>query len=182
VTGRGRRLALRAGVLVVLLGATRDGLASPSPTPEPTPPFGRVVYRIAKAASFESLGVMMIACRHRDPVPRRFAVEFWTDQGRRVQSFGQWSTGPVPAGKKVVFVGDGMHFANRPDVLDFQLGHFSIGAGWIASDARVVHCIGKIRMDGGVRQPSYREEIGLVRAGEPLPDLARSWGGPPTRR
>jgi hypothetical protein len=66
-------------------------------------------------------------------------------------------------------------------VTDVQLGHLGIGTGRIVSDARVVHCIGKIRMDGGVRMPSYRDEIGVVREGEPLPDLGRNWGGPPPR-
>src|SRR5204862_8170384 len=51
--------------------------ATPSPVPEPPPPFGHVVYRAARVAGFESLGITMIACRHRDPVPRRFAVQFF---------------------------------------------------------------------------------------------------------
>ena len=48
----------------------------------------RVIYRAAKVAGFESLGVTMIACRHRDPVPRRFAVQFFDRAGRQVSTFG----------------------------------------------------------------------------------------------
>jgi hypothetical protein len=36
-----------------------------------------------------------------------------------------------------------------------------------------------MRMDGGLTLPSYREEIGLVRAGEPLPELPRYWKAAP---
>ena len=43
----------------------------------------------------------------------------------------------------------------------------------------IVHCVGKIRMDGGARSPSYRDEIGFVRAGQPLPVLADGWSAPP---
>lgn len=146
-----------------------------TPRPEPSPSFGRVVYRAARVAGFESLGITMIACRHRDAVPRRFAVQFFEPDGRPASMLGETDTPPVPAGTKVVFVTDGMPFANRPDVRNVRLGHLSIGTARVVSDARVVHCIGKMRMDGGRNAPSYRDEIGLVRDGRPLPELSRIW-------
>jgi hypothetical protein len=172
-----RGLGWLAFLTLVVAGASPVA-ATPTPLPEPTVPFGRVIYRAAKVAGFESLGVTMIACRHRDPVPRRFAVHFFDRAGRQVSSFGvPWSP-PTPAGKKVVFVTDGMHF-HGDDILDIRLGHLAIGTARVVSDAEIVHCVGKIRMDGGARSPSSRDEIGLVRAGEPLPELGDGWGPPP---
>ena len=142
--------------------------------PEIAPPFGRVVYRAAKVASLESLAVTMIACRHRDPVPRRFGVQFFDRLGRMIGSADDPISPPVPAGKKVVFVTDGMYFKNR-GVLNIRLGHLSIGAARVVSDASILHCVGKMRMDAGLRDPSYRDEIGLVREGEPLPVLPERW-------
>jgi hypothetical protein len=177
------RTVTRALVAVVLLSIPPAALAGdatpPSPRPEPAVPFGRVIYRAARVAGFESLGITMIACRHRDPVPRRFAVQFFDRAGQLMQTFGNIAASPpTPAGKKVVFVTDGMPFAAR-DVLNLRLGHLSIGTARVVSDAVVVRCIGKMRMDGGVGSPSYRDEIGLVRAGAPLPALPATWGGPP---
>ena len=167
----------------VLAAIATVAAAPPTPLPEPSLPFGRVVYRAAKAASFESLGVMMIACKHRDPIARTFAVQFFDRAGRPIPAFGPPHSPPTPAGKKVVFVTDGLHFANRADVLNLSVGHLAIGTARVVSNARIVRCIGKIRMDGGERRPSHREEIGLVREGEPLPDLGTTWGSPaPPRR
>ena len=155
---------------------------SPSRVPEPAVPFGRVVYRAARAAGFESLGITMIACRHRDPVPRRFAVQFFDRGGRVVSTFGNIAASPpTPAGKKVVFVTDGLPFVGR-DVLNIRLGHLGTGTARVVSDAVIVHCIGKMRMDAGPRHPSYRDEIGLVRDGMPLPVLSNVWRQSPYAR
>src|SRR5262249_11496735 len=81
---------------------------------------------------------------------------------------------PTPAGKKVLFVTDGLPFAGR-DVLNLRLAHLALGTARVVSDARVLRCIGKMRMDGGARTPSYRDEIGLVRDGMPLPKLLDVW-------
>ncbi|MEB2284286.1 MAG: hypothetical protein OZ922_06390 [Myxococcales bacterium] len=148
-------------------------------TPGQSPPFGRVIYHAARVASFGELGVTMIACRHRDPVPRRFAVEFSGPEGQAVSSFGIVRSPPIPAGKKVLFVTDGTFFVGRDDVLNVRLGHLALGTARVISDARIVHCVGKMRMDPGARTSSYRDEIGLVRAGEPLPKLPRTWKAAP---
>lgn len=172
-------MMMRGARLVVLtLVAATTTAAAPTSIPEPAVPFGRVIYRAAKTAGFESLGVTMIACRHRDPVPRRFAVQFFDRAGRQVSSFGAVASPPVSAGKKVVFVTDGMHFPGD-DVLNLRLGHLPIGTARVVSDAVIVHCIGKIRMDPGEHSPSYRDEIGFVRAGEPLPVVSDRWSAPP---
>lgn len=163
------------------LGTVTTGRAAPTPSAEPSPPFGRVIYRAAKVAVLESTGVTMIACRHRDPVPRTFAVQFFDDAGRPRQAFAGWRSPPTPAGRKVTFVTDMLHFANRPDLLNVRVGHLSVGTARVVSDARVVRCIGKMRMDGGAHMASYRAEIGLVRAGEPLPVMSRIWDAPPRR-
>ncbi|MCC6765725.1 MAG: hypothetical protein IT293_13790 [Deltaproteobacteria bacterium] len=159
--------------------------ARPSPLPEPAPAFGRVIYRAARVGGFEQTGVTMIACRHRDPERRRFAVQFFDRTGRVVSSFGATTSPPTPAGKKVLFVTDGVPFTRRGDVLNVRLGHLALGTARVVSDARVVHCVGKMRMDGGLRLPSYRDEIGLVRAGTLLPALPATWKpspyGPPRR-
>lgn len=166
-------------MLAMLTGVATAAGAQPTPLPEPSLPFGRVIYRAAKVASFESLGVTMIACKHRDPIARTFAVHFFDRAGRLISALGVMHSPPTPAGKKVLFVTDGLHFADRDDVLNIQLGHLAVGTVRIVSNAKVVRCIGKLRMDGGARQPSYREEIGLVREGQPLPDLGNTWGRPP---
>jgi hypothetical protein len=165
------------GLLTLVVSSV--GSATPTPVPEPAVPFGRVIYRAAKVAGFESLGVTMIACRHRDPVARRFAVQFFDRAGRQVSTFGNIPASPAaPAGKKVVFVTDGEHFEGD-DVLNLRLGHLSIGTARVVSDAEVVHCVGKIRMDAGAQSPSYRDEIGFVRDGQPLPVLGDRWSAPP---
>lgn len=158
------------------LAATPAATATitPTPMPEPTPPFGRVVYRAARVASFESLGVTMIACRHRDPEPRQFQLQFFTPLGSPV-SMGNRRASTVPAGKKVLFVTDSLHFARRPDVTNLSLGHLPNGTARVISDATTLRCIGKMRFDGGARLQSWRDEIGLVRAGMPLPVLDRYW-------
>ncbi len=173
------RLGL-GGVLAVVassvLAATPLPTPHPTPVPEPTVPFGRVVYRAARVAGFESLGVTMIACRHRDPEPRRFTVQFFDPLGRPISMFGVGRvTSPLPAGKKVVFVTDGMPFARRADVTNVGLGHLPMGTARVVSDATIVHCIGKLRLDAGARSPSWRDEIGLVRAGMPFPSLPPQW-------
>jgi hypothetical protein len=160
------------------IAATPSPTPHATPVPEPSPSFGRVVYRAARIAGFESLGVTMIACRHRDAVPRRFAVQFFDALGRPVSTFGTAVSPPTVAGKKVQFVTDGQPFTNRSDVTNVRLGHLGMGTARVVSDAVVLHCIGKIRMDGGLGVPSYRDEIGLVRAGEPLPALPQVWQRP----
>jgi hypothetical protein len=182
VNGRGRNGARIASAAVacfvaVVGSAARAGVASPAP--EPSPPFGRVIYRAAKVAALESTGVAMIACRHRDPTPRRFAVQFFDDAGRVQQTFGVWKSSPLPAGRKVTFITDGLFFKNRPaDFLNVRLGHLAIGTARVISDARVVRCIGKMRMDPGFHAASHRDEIGLVREGAPLPVMSRIWDAP----
>jgi hypothetical protein len=171
-TPRGERRPL---VLAALLVWATTTAATPSPIPEPPVPFGRVVYRAARVAGFEGLGVTVIACRHRDPEPRRFAVQFFDRAGKPVSTFGNIAASPpIPAGKKVVFVTDIMPFVGR-DVLNVRLGHLAIGTARVVSDARIVHCVGKLHMDPGPRSPSYRDEIGLVREGTPLPTLSSIW-------
>lgn len=164
-------------VLALFVGTDAAHAADPTPVAtEPPAPFGRVVYRAARIAGLESLAITMIACKHRDAVPRRFAVQFFDATGRLVSQFGNIpASPPTPAGKKVAFVTDGMPFTNRPDLLNLRLGHLPRGTARVISDATVVRCIGRMRMDGGTRLPSYREEIGLVRAGQPLPELPKYW-------
>lgn len=167
-------------VLAVLLMARASSAAvTPTPIAEPAVPFGRVIYRAARIGGLESLGITMIACRHRDPVPRRFAVQFFDPRGGLLSTFGDIpASPPTPAGKKLVFVTDGMPFEGD-DVLNLRLGHVPRGTARVISDATVVRCIGKMRMDGGARLPSYRDEIGLVREGQPLPELPRFWKAAP---
>jgi hypothetical protein len=153
---------------------TATATVVPTPIPEPSPPFGRVVYRAARVASFESLGVTMIACRQRDPEPRQLAVQFFDPLGRPI-SMGNRRPVTLAPGKKVVFVTDGMHFERRPDVTNLALAHLSRGTARIVSDATVVRCIGKVRFDAGGRLPSWRDEVGLVREGVPLPTMPQYW-------
>lgn len=170
------RTAGSVALVLVLLAGARASFADPTPAAtEPPVPFGRVVYRAARVAGLESTGITMIACKHRDAVPRRFAVQFFDPSGRQVSQFGNIPASPAPAGKKVTFVTDGMWFKNRPDVSNLRLGHLQRGTARVISDATVVRCIGRMRMDGGLGSPSYRDEIGLVRAGQPLPDLPKYW-------
>jgi hypothetical protein len=176
-----RILRCVALVVALLVATNAAGAADPAPAAtEQPPPFGRVIYRAARIAGLESLGITMISCKHRDAVPRRFAVQFFDPNGRVVSQFGNIpASPPTPAGKKVAFVTDGMPFENRPDLLNLRLGHLQHGTARVISDATVVRCIGRMRMDGGLTLPSYREEIGLVRAGEPLPELPRYWKAAP---
>ena len=177
------RIVCCLALLVATLLVRANVACAADPTPaatEPPPPFGRVIYRAARIAGLESLGITMIACKHRDAVPRRFAVQFFDPSGRLVSQFGNISASPpTPAGKKVAFVTDGMPFEDRPDVLNLRLGHLQRGTARVISDATVVRCIGRMRMDGGAHLSSYREDIGLVRAGEPLPELPRYWRAAP---
>jgi len=83
--------------------------------------------------------------------------------------------------RAVVFVTDGLPFVGR-DVLNIRLGHLGTGTARVVSDAVIVHCIGKMRMDGGPGSPSYRDEIGLVRDGMPLPVLSNVWRQSPYAR
>ena len=136
---------------------------------EPAPPFGAVIYRAGKVASFESLGVVVIACRHRDPVPRSFAVEFFDRSGKRVSVFGPHRVDGVPAGKKIVFVSEATYFRNR-DVINVRVGHFGPGSARVISDARIVRCLGKMRFDPGALHPTYWRGMGLVREGMPMPE------------
>ena len=140
-------------------------VVAPTPIPEPSPAFGRVVYRASKAASFESLGVSMIACRHRDPAPRTLGVEFYDRLGKKVSLFGPNVIPNWPAGKKIVFVSDPTYFKNRVDVIDVRVGHLADGTARIISDARVIHCLGKIRFDPGAFAKSYSRSLGLYREG-----------------
>jgi hypothetical protein len=135
---------------------------------EPPVPLGRVIYRATKAASYESLGVTVIACRHFDAGLRTFAVDFFDAQGRKVSMFGPYIAAETPPGKKVVFVTDGRYFKGR-DVFDVRLGHLTGGPARVMSDAERVRCMGKIRFDGGKRLPSRWRGIGFYREGDPIP-------------
>jgi len=130
---------------------------------EPPLPFGAVIYRAGKIASLESLGVTIIACRHRDPTPRNFTIDFFDPTGKQVSAFGPSFAHQVPAGKKIVFVTDGYYFRKR-DVIDVRLAHLTGGTARIVSDARNVRCLGKIRFDGGADSASRMRDIGLFRA------------------
>lgn len=160
-------LSLLAG-LVAASTAARAAEPSPAavatPVPEPSPAVGRVVYRASKVASFESLGVTMIACRHRDPAPRMISVEFFDQAGNRVALFGPNTIPSWAPGKKLLFVSDPMYFQKR-DVIDMRVGHLSGGTARIVSDARAIHCLAKIRFDAGVGRPSYIRSVGLYREG-----------------
>jgi hypothetical protein len=150
----------------------RTGAPTPVPTKlsEPAPAFGKVVYRAAKVGSFESLGVTVIACRHRDPAPRRFAVEFFDPLGNKMTLFGASVIPNVPAGKKIVFVTDATHHRNR-DVIDVRASHLGGGTARVISDARVVHCTSKMRFDPGPRAKTYWRSTGLHREGAAAPSV-----------
>jgi hypothetical protein len=130
---------------------------------EPPLPFGAVIYRARKIASFESLGVTIVACRHRDPTPRNFAIDFFDPMGKQVRVFGPSFAHQVPTGKKIIFVTNRYYSAKR-DVIDVRLAHLTSGTARVVSDARTVRCLGKIRFDGGARSPSRMRDIGLFRA------------------
>lgn len=177
---RGRTVLGVAGavlVAVATLGAATP-IRSPQPTPtrvpEPPPPIGRVVYRASKVGSYESLGVPVIACRHRDPAPRTIAVEFFDQLGRKVLVFGASTVPNVPPGKKVVFVSDATHYQNR-DVVNIRLAHFGDGTARVLSDARILHCMAKMRFDPGARYSSYWRGMGLYREGVGATPLPVDW-------
>ncbi len=162
---------IAVGAVVGIVGAVAPGRAEPPPRLpsdiDTLVPNGRVIYRAVRAGSFESLGITVIACRHRDPVPRRFMVEFFERSGRKVTTFGG-HVAEVPAGEKLIFVTDSRYFKNRK-VTDVRLGHLTGGPAVITSNAEIVRCQGKIRLDGGIGHPSRRGEIGLYREGETPP-------------
>jgi hypothetical protein len=136
--------------------------STPTPVPEPPPAFGRVVYRASKAASYESLGVPMIMCRHRDHGARTIAVEFFDRLGKKVSVFGPTVVPNVPPDKKIVFVSDAMHFPKR-DVINMRVGHFTDGTARVVSDARIIHCMAKMRFDPGALAKTYWRSMGLYR-------------------
>jgi hypothetical protein len=177
---RGARRALASGLtLVALLSSARANespspVATPTPIPEPSPAFGRVVYRASKAASFESLGISVIACRHRDPGPRTVGVEFFDRRGNKVGVFGPHVIPDWPPGKKIVFVSDSTYFKNR-GVIDVRVGHLADGTARIISDARVIHCLAKIRFDPGARLKSYSRSMGLYREGVGATPVPVEW-------
>jgi len=157
-----------ACVLALVGWAGAEPTPAPSPSGEPPVPFGKVIYRATKAASFESLGVTVIMCRHFDPGPRRFMVDFFRPNGEKVGMFGPYIA-EVPPGKKLVFVTDGRYYRDR-DVFDVRLGHLTGGPGRVISDAERVRCLGKIRFDPGARIPTYWRGIGFYREGEEPPE------------
>lgn len=163
-------------VRVIVGGGTPTRAPTPIVTavPEPPPAFGRVVYRASKAASFETLGVVVIACRHRDPERHRFALEFFDRAGKKVSLFGPSVVPNVPAGKKIVFVTEGTHFRNR-DVIDVRAGHFTDGTARVLSDARIVHCMGRMRFDPGARAKTYWRSVGLYRDGVGATPVPVDW-------
>ena len=150
----------------------------PSPTrvPEPPVPFGAVIYRAAKVGSYESLGVTVIACRHRDRAPRRFAVEFFDPArgGVQVSVFGPHVANGVPPGKKIVFVSEGTYFKNR-DVVNVKVGHLAPGTARVVSDARIVRCMGKMRFDPGPLVPTRWKGTGMVREGVGATPAPEPW-------
>jgi hypothetical protein len=167
-------------LLVVLVLGAPGILFAATPIPEPSPAVGRVVYRAAKVASFESLGVTMIACRHRDPGPRMITIEFYATNGTRVPVFGPTGLQRWEPGKKLLFVSDPTYFHKR-DVVDMRVGHLAAGTARIVSDARILHCRGQIRFDPGAGRPSYMRSIGLYRVSPgATPPSVEWWEGAPT--
>jgi hypothetical protein len=168
------------GILAFPIGAAGDWLSpsprpSPSPVPEPPLPFGAVIFRAGKVGSFETLGVAVIACRHRDPAPRRFAVQFFDPMrgGVQVTAFGP-KVVEVPPGKKIVFVTDAEYFKNR-DVTNMHVGHLGGGTARVISDARVVRCMGKMRFDPGPGRASRWTGTGMVRDGVGATPAPEPW-------
>jgi hypothetical protein len=177
-----RRLgAVRLFGVVLIAGATLGAatpMRSPQPTttpvPEPPPTVGRVVYRASKVGSYESLGVPVVACRHRDPVPRTIAVEYFDRLGKTVRLFGANVVPNVGRGKKIVFVSDVTYYRNR-DVIDMRVAHFVDGTGRVLSDARIIHCMAKMRFDPGALHPTYWRSMGLYRAGAGATPVPVEW-------
>ena len=153
------------------VGSSPVGPIPPTPTaiPEPPPAFGRVIYRATKAGSFESLGITMIMCRHRDAAPRRFAVEFFDQLGKKMTLFGASVIPNVPPGRKIVFVSEASPFHNPDpkyrDLYDVKASHMAGGVARVVSDAKVVHCIGKMRFDPGALAKTYWRGMGFYREG-----------------
>lgn len=171
------RAAVGAAALRLLFQLILPGIAlGATPIPEPSPAVGRVVYRATKVASFESLGITMIACRHRDPEPRMIAVEFFEPDGKRVSLFGPNGLPRWAPGKKLLFVSDPTYFRHR-DVIDMRVAHLPDGTARIVSDARILHCRGKIRFDAGVGRPSYMRSIGLYRVTPGATPPSVEWWG-----
>ena len=171
------RAAVRGAVVRLLLQLLVPGVVlAATPVSEPSPAVGRVVYRATKVASFESLGVTMIACRHRDPGPRMISLEFFDADGKRVSVFGPTALQRWEPGKKLLFVSDPTYFRNR-DVIDMRLGHLSTGTARIVSDARILHCRGQIRFDPGVGRPSSMRSIGLYRVTPGATPPSVEWWG-----
>jgi hypothetical protein len=168
--------ALGVLLLALLVSARADNVpvATLTPIPEPQPPFGRVVYRASKAASFESLGISMIACRHRDQGPRTLGVEFFDRLGRKVSVFGPSVVPNWPPNKKIVFVSDPTYFKHR-DVIDVRVSHLADGTARIISDAHVIHCRAKIRFDPGAGAKSYSRSMGLYREGVGATPVPVGW-------
>ncbi len=158
-------------VRVLIGGATPVRSPRPTPTavPEPPPAFGRVIYRAVKAGSYESLGIAMIMCRHRDREPRRFAFELFDMYGNKVTLFATSVVPSVPPGRKIVFVTDGTPFRNPDakvrDLYDVRAAHMSGGVARVISDATIVHCMGKMRFDPGVGAKTYWRSMGIYREG-----------------
>jgi len=190
-TARVTRTALSVGVAILLAAAARDTDAAadltatpvvaatptrrvwptitlaPTPTPVPPPPpdFGHVVYSATRAGSYESLGQPVIMCRHRDPGPRKIRVEFYDHLGKRVSVFGPDTLPNVPPGKKVTFVSEAGHYHDRLEVVVVRIGHFSGGGARVVSDARIIHCMGRMRFKPGPLTPTYWRSMGFYREG-----------------
>ena len=148
-----------------------------TPVPLPPPPFGRVVYNASRAGSYESLGVPVIACRHRDPAPRKIGVEFFERLGKKVSVFGPDTVPNVPPGKKIIFVSDAGGYRQR-DVVIVRVGHFGDGTARVVSDARIIHCMAKMRFKPGVLVPTYWRGMGLYRADTGATPVPVDWSPP----
>ncbi len=152
--------------------------ATLGPTPTavlpPPPLFGRIVYKASRAGSYESLGVPVIACRHRDPGPRKISVEFFDRLGKKVMIFGADTLPNVPPGKKVIFASEAGHLRNR-DAVIVRVGHFSDGTARVVSDARIIHCIARMQFDPGALAPTYWRSMGLYREGTGATPVPVQW-------
>jgi hypothetical protein len=149
-------------------------ITTATPVPPPPPTFGHIVYKASRAGSYESLGVPVIACRHRDPAPRKITVEFFDHMGKKVSIFGADTLPSVPPGKKVIFASEIGHFRNR-DVVAVRVGHFSDGTARVVTDARIIHCMAKMLFDPGPSVPSYWRGMGLHREGTGATPEAVDW-------
>ena len=148
--------------------------STPTPEPFPSPAFGHVVYRASRAGSYESLGFPVIACRHRDPGPRTIRVEFFDHLNKRVSVFGPDTLPNVPPGKKVLFASEGSHYKNR-DVVIVHVGHFVNGTARVVSDARIIHCMARMRFNPGPLTPTYWRSMGLYREGTGATPVPLDW-------